>query len=340
MPRRSRVGRAPLCRSGQSPSFSTARRFASAPFDAGSLRRDARAHEETRLGSAPTTCSRIEGCIDRARPPVHVRDMSTGKCYVIGAGIAGLSAAVSLATKGADVEVMEAAPQAGGRCRSWYDAQLGDVIDNGNHLVLSGNRATFSYLNTIGAAGRLSGPQEANFAFCDLQSGGRWTVSLGRGRLPTWLFAASRRVPDTSFPEYLRFARLLLANKGRAVDEVVRCNGAVWDKLLRPLLLAALNTAPERADAELVCTVLRETIARGGDASLPRIAFPNLAAVFIEPAVAFLRLRGMPIRFGERLRAIGTTHSIASSLEFGNTSVALSRADSVVLAVPPGGAAE
>lgn len=266
--------------------------------------------------------------------------MSTGKCYVIGAGVAGLSAAVSLATRGADLEVLEAAPQAGGRCRSWYDAQLGDVIDNGNHLVLSGNRATFSYLNTIGAAGRLRGPHEANFAFCDLQSGRRWTVSLGRGRLPTWLFAASRRVPDTSFLEYLRFARLLMANKGHAVNEVVRCNGAVWDKLLRPLLLAALNTAPERGDAELVCTVLRETIARGGDASLPRIAFPTLAAVFTKPAVDFLRLRRVPIRFGERLRSIGTKDSLASSLEFGATSVALSRAESVVLAVPPGIAAE
>ena len=266
--------------------------------------------------------------------------MNGGKFYVIGAGLAGLSAAVALATRGAEIEVMEAAPQAGGRCRSWFDAQLQDVIDNGNHLVLSGNAAMFSYLKAIGAADRLIGPEEARFAFCDLLSHQRWTVSLGRGRLPLWIFASSRRVPDTSLPEYTRFARLFLPNHGRAVMDVVRCEGAVWEKLLRPFLLAALNMPPECADAELAAAVLRETIARGGRASLPRIASPNLAAAFVEPAVAFLRLRRAPIRFGERLRSIEKRASTASSLLFGDTRIDLSRGDKVILAVPPGIAAE
>lgn len=266
--------------------------------------------------------------------------MSAGKYYVIGAGLAGLSAAVALAMRGVAVELMEAAPQAGGRCRSWFDGQLQDVIDNGNHLILSGNTATFAYLNTIGAANCLSGPSEARFPFCDLRSNSRWTVSLGRGRAPLWMFAPSRRVPDTSFQDYLRFARLLSGNRGRAVNEVVRCEGAVWDKLLRPLLLAALNMEPELADAGLACAVLRESVARGGAASLPRIAFPNLAAAFVEPAVAFLRLRRAGIRLGERLRAIETRNSAASSLVFGDTTLGLSARDRVIVAVPPGIAAE
>jgi len=266
--------------------------------------------------------------------------MSAGKFYVIGAGLAGLSAAVALATRGADVEVMEAAPQAGGRCRSWFDTQLQDVIDNGNHLILSSNVATFSYLKVIGAAARLNGPKEASFAFCDLQSDRRWTVSLGRGRLPLWVFAPSRRVPDTSLRDYLQFAPLFLKNRGRPIHDVVRCEGIVWDNLLRPFLLAALNMAPETADAELASTVLRETIARGGGATLPRIASPNLAAVFVEPAVAFLRLRRAPIRFGERLRAIEGTHSAATSLAFGDHGIDLLSGARVILAVPPAIAAE
>jgi squalene-associated FAD-dependent desaturase len=260
--------------------------------------------------------------------------MSVRKIYVIGAGLAGLSAAVALATLGADVEVMETAPQAGGRCRSWFDAQLQDVIDNGNHLILSSNVATFSYLKTIGAADRLSGPKEASFAFCDLQSDRRWTVSLGRGRLPLWVFAPSRRVPDTSLRDYLRFAPLLLKNRGRAVNDVVRCEGTAWDKLLRPILLAALNMAPESADAELASAVLRETVARGGRAALPRIASPNLATAFVEPAVGFLRLRRAAIHFGERLRAIERTNSEATSLAFGDGRIDLLPGDGVILAVP------
>ncbi|MFC7553899.1 FAD-dependent oxidoreductase [Pseudoroseomonas wenyumeiae] len=85
--------------------------------------------------------------------------------HVVGAGLAGLSAAVALAGKGARVVLWEAAKQAGGRCRSYHDAQLGMVIDNGNHLVLSGNPAVGRYLRAIGAEARLAGPEQADFPF-------------------------------------------------------------------------------------------------------------------------------------------------------------------------------
>jgi len=75
------------------------------------------------------------------------------KAIVIGAGLAGLSAATLLASRGASVTVIEAAPQAGGRCRSYYDPAFDGVIDNGNHFVLTGNETTFRYLNRIGSAG-------------------------------------------------------------------------------------------------------------------------------------------------------------------------------------------
>ncbi|MBA3898400.1 MAG: FAD-dependent oxidoreductase, partial [Sphingomonadaceae bacterium] len=78
--------------------------------------------------------------------------------------MAGLSAAVELTRAGFAVDFSESATQAGGRCRSYHDAQLGRVIDNGNHLVLSGNRAVARYLATIGASDRLSGPDHADFA--------------------------------------------------------------------------------------------------------------------------------------------------------------------------------
>ena len=61
------------------------------------------------------------------------------RARVIGAGMAGLSAAVELTRAGFAVSVSDGAAQAGGRCRSYHDPQLDRVIDNGNHLVLSGN---------------------------------------------------------------------------------------------------------------------------------------------------------------------------------------------------------
>ena len=70
---------------------------------------------------------------------------------MIGAGLAGLSAATALASKGLAVEVIEASPQAGGRCRSYFDASFGAVIDNGNHFVLTGNRNSTLTLYPVAA---------------------------------------------------------------------------------------------------------------------------------------------------------------------------------------------
>src|SRR5690349_11717466 len=108
------------------------------------------------------------------------------KAYVIGAGMAGLSAATLLASRGAAVTVIETAPQAGGRCRSYFDPAFDGVIDNGNHLVLSGNRAVYAYVERIGAAQNLHGPDSATVYFVDLTDGLRWRVSLNDGLIPLW----------------------------------------------------------------------------------------------------------------------------------------------------------
>ncbi len=260
--------------------------------------------------------------------------MSGGKVYVVGAGLAGLAAAVTLADLGKQVEIIEAAPHAGGRCRSWYDAQFGDVIDNGNHLVLSGNRATFAYLRTIGAEQYLSGPATADFVFCDARTGERWVIAPNAGGVPWWILSRHRRVPYTRAMDYARLARLLLRNRGRRVRDVVACRGAAWEQLLRPLLLAALNTSPEDASAELASAVLHETLVRGGRYCRPRVASPNLAAAFIEPAIQFLARCGARLRMSERLRAVIFDGSSARALHLGDSHIALSASDRVIVAVP------
>src|SRR5271165_6383018 len=109
---------------------------------------------------------------------------STGRVHVVGAGLAGLAAAVALAGNGRSAVLYESAPHAGGRCRSYFDAELGCRIDNGNHLLLAGNRAALDYLERIGALGSLEGPPEAVFPFVDAATGERWTVRPNPGTLP------------------------------------------------------------------------------------------------------------------------------------------------------------
>ena len=129
--------------------------------------------------------------------------MSAGAVHVVGAGIAGLSAAVRLVDAGREVIVHEAASFAGGRCRSYLDPTLGLVIDNGNHLLLSGNHEALDYLDRIGARGTLYDPGAAIFDFADLKSGERWRLDLSEGRIPWWLFDRRKRVPGTALGEYL-----------------------------------------------------------------------------------------------------------------------------------------
>jgi glycine/D-amino acid oxidase-like deaminating enzyme len=146
----------------------------------------------------------------------------TGKTYVIGAGLAGLSAATALAERGAQVTVLESAGQAGGRCRSYFDATFDGVIDNGNHLVLSGNRAVNDYMARIGAKDGLTGPSRAEFAFVDLANNERWWLRPNEGALPLWVGRAGRRVPGTKAGDYAQYAPLLWADRNSALTIPLR----------------------------------------------------------------------------------------------------------------------
>jgi hydroxysqualene dehydroxylase len=255
--------------------------------------------------------------------------------HIVGAGLAGLAAAVDLTTRGESVVVHEATNVAGGRCRSYYDASVGMTIDNGNHLLLSGNTSALGYLRTLGAEDRLVGPPNAAFPFIDLESGEEWTLRFNKGRIPWWIFSSGRRVPGTHAVDYLPVARLMWAAHDNSVGEVIRFSGNVYERLVRPLLLAALNIDPAAGSARLAGAVIRETIAAGGQACRPLIARDGLSAVLIEPALAFLAQRNAPLRFGHQLHALRHSGSKIEALDFGTETVRLAAHDIVILAVPP-----
>ena len=207
--------------------------------------------------------------------------------HVIGAGLSGLAAAIRLSERGERVVVHEAMQQAGGRARSYYDASTDLVIDNGNHLLLSGNHAAMSYVRALGSEAGLVGPPQADFPFIDLAIGERWTLRIGDGRLPWWMLDDSRRVPGSTFMDYLRLAPLVWASKDNTVGETIACTGPVYERLGHPLLLAALNIDPPLGSAALAGAIIRETLAAGGRACRPLIA-RGLTEVLIDPALRLL----------------------------------------------------
>lgn len=246
--------------------------------------------------------------------------------HVVGAGLAGLSAAVALTEAGAHVTLHDSNPAAGGRCRSYYDKELGCRLDNGNHLVLSGNRDTFAYLATIGATDTMIGPDEPEFPFMDLATGERWTVRPNRGRIPWWVLAPSRAVPGARLRDFVAAALLSRAGPDTTVQQALPA-GELYRRLLEPLAIAALNTPPATASARLMGAVMDESLSRGGAACRPMVPRDGLSESFVDPALAYLTARGATIRLGHRVGSVTVAEDRVVALDG-------EPVDSVVIATP------
>ncbi len=254
------------------------------------------------------------------------------RVHVIGAGMAGLAAALALVDGGRDVTVYEAGPAAGGRCRSYHDKELGCRIDNGNHLWLSGNRAIAGFLRRVGAEGTLAGPSTAMFPFHDLATGRSWAVRPNAGRVPWWVLVPGRGVPGARLRDYAGLLRMLRAGPEATVADVMPA-GALNQRLIEPLVIAALNTAPARGSAALMAAVMRETLALGGQACVPAFPREGLSASFIDPAVTALQQAGAALQVGRRVSALTVGDGRVEAINTPDGAIPLEVGDAVVLAV-------
>ena len=226
---------------------------------------------------------------------------------VVGAGWAGLAAAVELATAGASTVVFEAGRQLGGRART---SELdGREVDNGQHLLIGAYRETQRLLRVIGATPEAllqRRPLTLSYPAAGLR------LALPRLPAPLHLAAGLLGARGCSFGEKLAACRFALALQRRAyrlpadlpLSELLDAHGQhgpLRKGLWEALCIAALNTAPEQASAQLFANVLRDSL--GGaradtDLLLPTV---DLGRLFPEPAADFVRRHGGEIRTGCRI---------------------------------------
>jgi squalene-associated FAD-dependent desaturase len=255
--------------------------------------------------------------------------------HVVGAGLAGLAAAVSLARSGARVCLYEAAPRAGGRCRSYFEPALERTVDNGSHVILGANDATLAYVDAIGGRDALLEVAPATIPFLDLATGESWALRPNAGPLPWWIFASTRRATGTRAADYLALIPLLAARRDATVTELAAPGSAIFTRFVEPLATAIMNTPPDVAAARPLARVLRQTLLRGERACRPIMARNGLSDALVDPALALLARHGAVCRMNARVDRLDVADGEVVALTVAGERMAVESGDGVILATPP-----
>jgi squalene-associated FAD-dependent desaturase len=238
--------------------------------------------------------------MSQAMPQKHV--------IIIGAGFAGLSAATTLVMRGFRVTVLEGRQVLGGRAYSFKDTQMGDAVDNGQHLFMGCYRETQAFLERIGALDRLI--FQPNLSVDFLGDGNR------RGKLsclplpsPWHLLSGLLRLNTLSWPDRLRLRHLekalkhALAHPGslervtveewlKSCHQSERARRDLWDLIA----IATLNEDPAVASAEPFAVVLGQAFFDRRKASRLGLAGVGLSDLYAKSAREFIEKFGGEVR--------------------------------------------
>ena len=252
--------------------------------------------------------------------------MTLPDVVVVGAGVAGLRAAVELAARGARVTVLESKALLGGRATAFNDPQTGERVDNGQHVMLGCYHETFAFLRQIGTDDRIRVQPSLEIDFVD-RAGDQSRLSLPglppplnviAGLLDWKALGWSDRLAAMRLASPIRIAQeeqrarsrertpaRIAASAGETVEEWLINNGQtarIREMLWEPLALAALNQSVRVAAAPPFAAVLAQMFAGGPrDSSLALPACP-LDQLYAEPSRRFVEQRGGEVRIGSTAR--------------------------------------
>ncbi len=240
---------------------------------------------------------------------------------IIGAGTSGLAAAVTLCSAESErpvaVTVFESRREAGGRTRSFVDSETGDILDNGQHLLMGCYTSTLQYLRTIGAEHLLQKQNSLELPFV-LPTEQRMSVVKLPRHVPVPLNLLIGLLRNDLLHRYEKIAALrfgfgiMMFNydkkmaMGSCADLFRYAHQPVTliKKLWEPIVVGTMNLPPDKASAQVFLHTLRLVFLQNKRFSALLFPKVGLSDLLINPALLYLEAQGCRISYGQQIHSI------------------------------------
>lgn len=258
---------------------------------------------------------------------------------IVGAGWAGLAAAVAGAQAGHRVTVFEAARALGGRART-LRVEMPDgrglALDNGQHILIGAYTETLALMEAVGVSPpdvllrlplTLRRPDGQGLALPDWPA----PVDAAAGILGANGWSLRDKLSLLRAAVRWQLAGFACAPEASVDDLCKRITPRVRAQLIEPLCVSALNTPAAQSSGAVFLRVLRDSLFgrghkgwAGSNLLLPR---RDLGTLFPLAAATWLEQRGHAVLTGRRITGIKP--------QDGGWAVDGEPFDAVVLATPP-----
>jgi squalene-associated FAD-dependent desaturase len=237
------------------------------------------------------------------------------KVAIVGAGWAGMAAAVAATQAGYHATVFEAARAVGGRARA-LNATMPDgapvVLDNGQHILIGAYSETLKLMRTVGVDPEVTlarlpltllFPDGDGLALPDWPSPLDALAGIASAKGWTWTDKWSLLRAATGW----QMGGFACELETSVADLCGTLTPTVLATMIDPLCVSALNTPAERASGQVFLTVLRDSLFGGRGSSNLLLPMTDLARLFPETAAHWLLAHGGAVQLGTRVEQVRPT---------------------------------